>query len=233
MTNINIPANVHDLPELRNTEHVYAGREEAGVVLADMLADLAKESPIVLAIPAGGVPVAAVVAQRLKAPLSLLITSKATPSWNTEVGFAAVAFDGSEMINQESVKRLGLTPEEVREGLRQAHEKVSNRWLRFLGERGLPEVRGRTVILVDDGLASGFTMMVAIKALESKGADTIIVAVPTAHLHSVLKIAPLVEQLYCPNIRGGWIYAVADAYQHWHDVSEDEVEEILGSRCSS
>lgn len=222
-----LPANVVERPQLRDTIGVFEDRAEAGEVLAEMLAGLAEEKPVVLAIPAGGVPVAAVIARRLKAPLSLLITSKATPSWNTEVGFGAVAFDGTELINPEAVERLGLREEEVTEGLSRAKAKVARRYRNFLGEAGMPDVRGRTVILVDDGLATGYTMEVAIRALKKLGAGKIIVAVPTAHRQALRRIAPLVDRVYCPNVRGGWVYAVAEAYRHWYDVPEGEVKALL------
>jgi len=72
-------------------------------------------------------------------------------------------------------------------------------------------------------------MMVAVKAVRTAGAGRIVIAVPTGHKQAVSRIAPLVDALYCPNIRGGWVYAVADAYRNWGDVSEEEVEALLGS----
>jgi len=218
---------VHQQPALRDQVGVFADRKEAGEILAGMLSHVAEEKPVVLAIPAGGVPVAVEIARRLKAPLSLLVTSKATPAWNTEVGFGAVAFDGTEVVNREAVNQLGLNEVEVKAGLERAREKVERRFQRFLGEAGMPEVKGRTVILVDDGLATGYTMEAAIRALRNLGAGRIIVAVPTAHRQAVRRIAELVDELYCPNIRGGWVFAVAEAYRHWHDVGEDEVAALL------
>lgn len=85
----------------------------------------------------------------------------------------------------------------------------------------------RPAILVDDGIASGFTMLVAVEALRNKGAGNVIIAVPTAHLQALQKVTPQVDVVYCANIRGGWGFAVADAYQNWYDVSDEEVKEIL------
>lgn len=220
-------AKVHEQPGLRDQVGVFADRKEAGEILAGMLSQVAGEKPLVLAIPAGGVPVAVEIAKRLGAHLSLLVTSKATPAWNTEVGFGAVAFDGTEIVNREAVSQLGLSEAEVKEGLERARKKVKRRYQRFLGETGMPGVKQRTVILVDDGLATGHTMEVAIRALKNLGAKRIIVAVPTAHRQAVQRIAALVDELYCPNIRGGWVFAVAEAYRHWQDVTEEEVEAML------
>jgi predicted phosphoribosyltransferase len=91
----------------------------------------------------------------------------------------------------------------------------------------LPELSQKKVIVVDDGLASGFTMQVAVEALGKAGAEHITVAVPTGHRATVEKIAKIVEALYCPNIRGGWRFAVADAYKNWSDVTEKEVFKII------
>jgi len=89
------------------------------------------------------------------------------------------------------------------------------------------QVEKRAVILVDDGIASGFTMLVAVEALKNYGADEIIIAVPTGHWDAVKHIVLNVEAVYCANLRSGWAFAVADAYMKWSDVTEDEVVQIL------
>ena len=96
----------------------------------------------------------------------------------------------------------------------------------FRGDRPLPDFK-RPIILVDDGLASGFTLRVAIKALRQAGATNIILAVPTAHSESVQMILEEVEAIYCPNLRSGFSFAVADAYEQWSDLDEEEVIRIL------
>lgn len=97
------------------------------------------------------------------------------------------------------------------------------------GGKPLPDLAGRTVILVDDGLASGFTLLTAVEALRKAGAGEIILAVPTAHAESAVRLARKVEAIYCPNVRGGWQFAVAEAYVRWTDVSEDEAAGILAA----
>ena len=90
-----------------------------------------------------------------------------------------------------------------------------------------PALSGQSTIIVDDGLASGFTMRVAVEALKNAGADHIIVAVPTAHKESLDAIVSEVDAVFCPNIRSGLRYAVADAYERWSDVDESELLKIL------
>ena len=91
----------------------------------------------------------------------------------------------------------------------------------------MPDLEGRTVIVVDDGLASGMTMLVAVQALRRAGAQQVVAAVPTGHLESVRRVSSEVDGLVCANVRSGWSFAVADAYDRWHDVSEDEAAALL------
>ena len=192
-----------------------------------MLRGYGGSDAIVMAIPAGGVPVAKVIAVKLNLSLDLAVVSKITLPWNTEAGYGAVAFDGTVRLNDSLVARLGLTDEQIREGTDKTSKKVANRVRNLRGERALPDLSEHRVILVDDGLASGFTMAVAIEALKKAGANSLCVAVPTGHESSIERIASEVDILYCANLRGGWSFAVADAYLRWSDVGEDEVATLL------
>ncbi len=216
-----------DLPELRDRVRVFRDRDHAGKVLAGMLQSHQQEGDIVLGIPAGGVPVGAVVAAQLDLPFDVAVVSKITLPWNTEAGYGAVAFDGTVRLNDEMLSYLKLTEDEVQKGIEKTSSKVSRRVKRLRKEQPFPDLSRRPVILVDDGLASGFTMRVAVEALRKSGADHIVVAVPTGHRGTVERMAGEVETLYCPNIRGGWRFAVADAYERWSDVDEEEVIRIL------
>ena len=221
------PANIIELPELRDATRVFSDRIDAGRRLAGMLEEFRGGEALVLGIPAGGVPVAAEVARCLALPLDVLVVSKVLLPWTTEAGYGAVAFDGSVWLNPDFIDYYGLDEATVEAGVSAARTKVARRLRRFRGDRPFTAVRGRPVILVDDGLAAGSTLRAAVAALERAGAGQIIVAVPTGHARSVGEIARLVDRLYCANIRGGLRFAVADAYEQWSDVSEDEVAEIL------
>lgn len=221
------PGNVTDLEALRGRRRVFADRPEAGCALVPLLQACAGTGAIVLGIPAGGVPVAAAIAAALDLALDVAVVSKMTPSWNSEVGYGAVAFDGTRLVNEDLVRRLGLTEAEVEEGVRLARRKVERRLRRLRGDRPMPDLAGRAVILTDDGLASGFTMRCALEAVGRLGAKERIVAVPTAHSASVERVADLADHVYCANLRSGYSFAVADAYRHWRDLDEDEVAEVL------
>ncbi|HSD95989.1 MAG TPA: phosphoribosyltransferase family protein [Sulfuricaulis sp.] len=219
--------NVFDLPEMRNRGQVFRDRTHAGNVLAWMLGAFRGTDALILAIPAGGVPVAAEVAKQLGLPLDLAVVSKITLPWSTESGYGAVAFDGTVQLNQELVAVLGLRPEVVQNGIARTKEKVERRLRQLRGDPFLPDLRHRTIILIDDGLASGFTLLTAVEAIHRLAADKMIVAIPTAHATAAARIAAKVDSLYCPNIREGMSFAVADAYEQWTDVDEATVVEIM------
>lgn len=218
---------VLELPELRDRKRVFRDRAHAGRVLAEMMAGLRGSPARLLAIPSGGVPVAAEIAKQLALPLSVAVSSKITPSWNTEMGCGAVAFDGTVIVDDALARRMGLGRDELREGIRLAREKVRRRAAAFAEAaeiRGLREEHG---ILVDDGLASGLTMLAALAALRKARAARVSIAVPTGHHRSVAELASRADDLYCPNVRGGLTFAVADAYEIWRDLFESEAIEIV------
>lgn len=219
--------NIFDLQELRERQHVFRDRFHAGDVLATMLVAFKSQDPLVLGIPAGGVPVAERVASHLACPLDVAVVSKISLPWNTEAGYGAVAFDGTVQINKNLLQQLALSPQEVQQGIRITRAKVQRRVKLFRGNRPFPLVTRRVVILVDDGLASGFTLLTAVQALRGAGAENLIVAIPTGSQRSLQRVAPQVEGLYCTNVRSGWSFAVADAYQHWYDVTEEEARQLL------
>lgn len=226
------PCGIVERTDLNGRRPVFADRAEAGGVLAGMLRPEAGPSAIILAIPAGGVPVADPLADALDLPMDILVVSKITLPWNSEAGYGAVAFDGSVKINDDLVAHLGLRPETVTDGVERTREKVNRRILRFRGERPALSLAGRTAILVDDGLASGFTMRAAAEAVRGT-ADRVVVAVPTGHRRALEALAWTADRIYCANIRSGLRFAVAEAYRHWDDVSEETVTTILARRAGS
>lgn len=221
------------LPELQDRTEVFENRKHAGSMLAGVLAHYAKTQSVVLAIPAGGVPVASVVAARLGLPLDVAVVSKITLPWDTEAGYGAVGFDGTVRLNEALIDHVELSRQQINEGIADTTQKVQRRVQRLRGQREFPDLSRGPTILVDDGLASGFTMRVAVKSLKSRGAIEIVVAVPTGHAQSVKRLASIVSSVYCPNIRGGWGFAVADAYVRWSDVDEETMAQMLRSADAS
>lgn len=221
-------AAVVDEPAFRNRVHVFDDRGHAGALLADKLGAYREaRGTYVLAIPAGGVPVAVVVSQRLGLPLDLAVTRKLHVPWNREAGFGAVSWDGGVFLNEALVASLGLTEAAVARCVAEEQRVVERRLRVFRGGRPFPELRGKRVIVVDDGLASGFSMLATVKAVAKRGVWEVVVAVPTAPVSAVELIQPHVDRVVCLNVRSGPFFAVASAYKVWSDVGDGEVMEVL------
>lgn len=224
---IGVEKGIIEMSELRNRLKVFRDRKHAGEVLAGMLEPFRDSNALVLGIPSGGVPIAVVIARLLHLNLDTAVANKITPHWNTEIGYGAVAFDGTTNIRQSFVKSSGLSDKEVAEDTARARHKVQRRNQLFRKSRPFPDCTGKSVIIVDDGLATGVTMQVAVEALRKAGTGRLIVAVPTGHLDSLQNLSKQVGAVYCPNVREGWTFAVADAYEHWSNLDEYTVAAIL------
>jgi len=221
-------AKIIEEPALRERLHVFRDRFQAGSLLAQKLREYCgKENVIVLAIPAGGVPVGYMVARELGVPMDVVIVRKAQMPWSTEAGFGAVTWDGETVLNEPLVEQLGLTREEIEASISKTKRNIQERLRKFRGDKPMPQFRDKVVILVDDGLASGFTMLAAARAARKSMPKNIVVAVPTASSGAIELLMSEVEKIACLNIRSGPSFAVADAYENWYDLSDEEVLKIL------
>ena len=178
---------------------------------------------VVLAIPNGGVPVALEVASALNADLDLVISRKIPMPLNPEAGFGAVADDGTIILNEEVVKRIGLSRQQIEYEASKVRAEIKQRSLLYRGDRPLVRVNGRTVIIIDDGLASGFTMMAAVESVRYRRPKEIVVAVPCASALAVKQLERVADKVV--TVTTGFMprFAVADFYHHWYDLSDDEV----------
>ena len=215
--------NLVEIKELRNAIYIFNDRKHAGSVLAVMLKDYSGTDSIIFGIPAGGMPVAASMANDLNLELDLLVVSKVTLPWNTEAGYGAVAFDGTIILNNDLISQIGLSNEDTKLGIETAKKKVARRYKKFKGEKEFPDITHKTSIIMDDGIASGYTMLAAINALIKQGSNDIVIAVPTAHQKSIEILTSKVNKIFCANVREGTSFAVASAYKNWMDVDEDDI----------
>jgi len=219
-----------DEPSLRFKKYVFKDRVDAGSILAKKLKPLfkkEKDESIILAIPAGGVPIGVVLAKELKLKLDLVVVRKIPIPGNPEAGFGAITPDGSIVLNEQLVNALGLTEKEINQYASKRLKELEERLIKFRGKKPFSEVKDKNVLIVDDGLASGYTMLAAIKWVKSKKPKKIIVAIPTASLQALETISPHVDLIVCLNVRAGPFFAVADAYENWYDLSDQEVLEFL------
>lgn len=215
---------------LRNKLHVFEDRTEAGRLLAEKLMQYRDSGGIVLGIPSGGVPVAREIAAALHLPMDLLIVRKLQIPYNPEAGFGAMGLDGEIILNQQLINQLGLTEDEIRVEAEKTKEVIKRRNMIFRKGRPFPSLKDRIAILVDDGLASGYTMLAAVNFIKRKTPKKIIVAVPTVSKRTVGLVLPEVDELVCLNVRHGISFAVADAYRNWYDLSDEEVLSIVKPR---
>ncbi len=214
-------------PALRDRQSVFTDRAEAGRLLAAKLAPYRGADSLVLAIPAGGMPVAAAISRELGLPLDLVLVRKIQVPNNTEAGFGAVDLDGEIIFNEWILKQLKLSQEEVREQTERTKRALAHRGRVFREGRPHPSLEGKVVIIVDDGLASGYTMRGAIRYVRKRMPAKVVVAVPTGFQHAVNDLLPDTDALICLNIRSGFRFAVASAYLNWSDVSDEEVLALL------
>jgi putative phosphoribosyl transferase len=205
---------------------VFIDRNDAGRRLALALESYRGANPLVLAIPRGGVEVACRVAERLEAELSVLIVRKLPFPDNPESGFGAIAEDGTTVLLNRAV--WPLSPDTVQKVVDRQKAEIKRRISVLRRGRPLPGIRGRTVILVDDGLAMGSTMRTAILLCKKRGAARVVAAVPVSGRRARRTVQPLADELVIleqpPDFR-----AVAQVYRNWCDVDDEEVLELLDS----
>ena len=217
-----------EMRELRNKNYVFRNRVHAGELLASKLKPYVGKDSIVLAIPSGGVPIGSTIAKKLGLQMDLIIVRKLPIPYNTEAGFGSMSWNGEVKLNEKLVEQLQLSDPEIDSIIRDVKSELDKRMEIFRGNRPFPELKGKTAIIVDDGLASGYTLLAAICSVKRLSPARIIVAVPTASKNAVDLLAPYVDEIFCLNIRETKIFAVADAYQEWHDLTQQEVLKLLG-----
>jgi len=221
-------AKVIEDPTYRERTLVFQDRQQAGELLSEKLRQYAdKENAILLTLPAGGVPVGYAVAQELRIPMDVIVVRKVQIPWNTEPGFGALTWDGDTVLNETLVAQLGLSKEDIEESIQKTKRTIQERLNKFRQKKPMPELRDKIVILADDGLASGFTMLAAARAIRKRKPEKIIAAVPTASMGAVKLLSSEVDEIVCLNIRTGPVFAVADAYKNWYDVTDEEVIQLL------
>ncbi|MFW6129170.1 MAG: phosphoribosyltransferase [Candidatus Aminicenantaceae bacterium] len=203
---------------------MFQNRTDAGKKLAEALEHYKNKGVLVLAIPRGGVEVGFQVAKHLGADFSVLISRKLPFPDNPEAGFGAVAEDGSTVILKEP--SFLISEQKIKEIVSKQKQEITRRVKVLRKGKALPKITGRTVILIDDGLAMGSTMRAAIKLCRNKEAQKIVVAVPVAGGHVASEIDKIADETVFLKIPR-FFQAVAQVYENWYDVPDEEVLEIL------
>ncbi len=204
----------------------FANRSDAGRQLAEKLSRFKGPGTLVLGLPRGGLPVAYEVAQALGAPLDLWSVRKVGAPFNPELGMGAVAEGGAVYIDHALVAELNVPEEEVERRVAEKSAEVAERALRLREGRPPPKVRGRTVLLVDDGIATGGTARAAIEALKEAGAARVVLAVPVAASDALTGLAHFADETECV-ISSPDLYAIGAWYRDFSQVSDDEVIRLI------
>ncbi|OBF94855.1 phosphoribosyl transferase [Mycobacterium sp. 852002-51152_SCH6134967] len=210
----------------RSGKRLYQDRREAGEVLARELSSYHGQDVVVLGLARGGVPVAAQVARSLQAPLDVFLVRKlGVPQWE-ELAMGALASGGGVVINENLVRNLGIGDEAMQAAIARETEELNRREHAYRGDRLPPELTGRTVILVDDGIATGASMLAAVRAVRAKNPARIVVAVPVGPPSACRELAKEADDVVCASMPPGF-EAVGQVFVDFHQVSDDEVRELL------
>ncbi len=205
----------------------FRDRRDAGRRLAAYLARYAgRPNVLVLALPRGGVPVGFEIAQALGAPLDIFLVRKLGLPGHEEFAIGAIASGGVHFVNEETLREYGVSADQVDAVIAAEEQELERRERRYRGDRPFPNVEGRIVILVDDGLATGSTMRAAVTALRQERPAQIVVAVPTAPPETCDDLSGIVDEMVCLTTPDPF-YAVGLWYDDFAQTTDDEVREFL------
>lgn len=207
---------------------MFHDRREAGRLLAAEIARRGYEDPVVLALPRGGVPVAFEVAKALKAPLDLVMVRKLGVPFNPEVAAGAVV-DGAApdiVLNEDVVRRAGMTIDDIRAIAAKELETISKRRALYLKGREPVSIKGKTAIVVDDGVATGATALAALKAVRDNGAKKVVLATPVAPPDVVRRLSNVADEIVALSTPDPF-YAVGAHYRVFDQTSDEEVIALL------
>lgn len=196
---------------------MYSDRIEAGHVLAGALQKFQQEKALILAVPRGGIPVAFVVAREFGFLLDLLLTKKIGHPLNPEYAIGAVSLSDSTIVPHQ-----GVTEKYLREETERIRLQLRTMYSKFMGDKEPEKLTGKTVIVIDDGVATGNTLIGTINMLKKEHPQKIIIAVPVASLKAVNKLSTAVHQVICPEIPYGFT-GVSNFYDNFEPVTDEEV----------
>jgi len=207
---------------------MFADREDAGRRLAAALRARGHASPVVIALPRGGVPIGFEIARELEAPLDVLLVRKIGAPFQPELGVGALS-DGDDpqiLLDRERLARLGIDEADLEDTIRAESEEIRRREQLYRRGRNPPAVRGRTVILVDDGIATGSSARAALRSLRRRGAGRLVLAAPVASPDTIAELAGEADEIVCL-LEPRDFRAVGQFYDDFRPVSDEEVVDLL------
>ena len=205
----------------------FANRFDAGRHLADELRRYSGRDDVqVLALPRGGVPVGYEVAKALGAPLDVFVVRKLGLPWQEELAMGAIASGGIRLLNQTVIEAAGVSNEEIDQVAAEEQAELERRERQYRGDRPFPDLQNKTVILVDDGLATGSSMKAAVAAVRQKKPTRVVVAVPVAARETCLEFRTVADEIVCAEEPEPF-YAVGMWYDEFEQTTDEEVHALL------
>lgn len=204
----------------------FADRVDAGKRLAEALADFHGKNAVVLAIPRGGVVVGYEIAAALVLPLDVIVPHKLGAPDNPELAIGAIAEDGSTVLDQGLVSYLGVCKGYIEEESTRQRSEIARRMTLYREGGTATEVKGKIVIIVDDGIATGSTMKAALASVKSRGAKSVVIAVPVGPPHTIQELRSLADRVVCLYMPE-YFEAIGQFYEDFSQTSDDEVIRLL------
>ena len=210
----------------------FLDRTDAGQVLARGLQQYKNQPDVlILGLPRGGVPVAYEVARELNAPLDVFVVRKLGVPGHEELGMGAIATGGVRILHEGIVREVGISPETIEAVSAREQAELERRERLYRGDRPAPTIKGRTVVIIDDGLATGSTMKAAIQAVRQQDPRRLIVAVPTAPSETCEQLKGSADEVVCP-LTPDPFFAVGGSYADFTQITDEEVRELIASAAN-
>jgi putative phosphoribosyl transferase len=210
-----------------NFQAFFENRYDAGRQLAKKLMEYAGKTTVVLGIPNGGVAVALQVALALNSEFGLVISRKIPLPMRPEGGFGSITDDGTTILDEDMIKKTGMTQKQIDLQINQVKSSIRQRSVLYHKDHPPLSVSGKTVIIVDDGLASGYTMRAAIESIRKRRPQKVIAAVPVAPDRAVKDVQRVADRVISCIVSNQSVFYVADYYNHWYDITDSEVLSCL------
>lgn len=208
---------------------IFRDRQDAGIRLAEALTKYRDENVVVFALPRGGVALGAEIAKKLHAPLDLIIVRKIGHPLNPEYAICAIAEEGTPVCNETEISKLD--PRWLADAVTKERNEIRQRRKKYLGNTEISSVDGKTAIIVDDGIATGLTMLAAIEEIRRRNAKRIVVAIPVTPVDTARRLQFVADELVSLKIDEAFLGAVGAYYQDFHQMQDSEVIVLLKSVC--
>jgi predicted phosphoribosyltransferase len=205
---------------------MFVNRKDAGEKLSKLLEKFKEENPIVLTIPRGGIVTAYETIKKLGFEWDLIIPRKISAPHNKEIAIGAISLDGTYILNEEYIYMLNISMEYIQKEVFEQTEEIKRRLKKYKGNVNFPNVKNKTVIIIDDGIATGFTIQAAIKSIRQHNAKKIILAVPVAPQNTISLLEKIVDEIICLFIPNEF-HAVSLHYQNFEQTTDEEVINIV------